>query len=185
MDETIPELHDTEEFLEYVESKWNVGKKWAEYLQVVYKDELPDMNELDSSDWASLVHEAIHCATISSLSISLSQHVKEHGYPWEKEDCWEQWDMDTLIAQVISGVIYSLGAVTSVVLAVMTLPEATCEDLLIELTTAADDNVFSDAHVNWPTIGAVVGSFLSINEGGIPSIHDFLSLLKDLKTESE
>lgn len=185
MEDDIPELHETEDFLEFVGSKWNVGEKWAEYLDIVYGDELPDIDELDSSDWASLIHEAIHCAAISSLSVSLSQHVKEYGYPWAGGAFWEHWNLDAFISQVVSGIIYSLGAVTSVVITVLALQEATCEDLLIELAMTADENVFSDADVNWPTIGAFVGSFLSGSKGGIPDVHDFLALLKDLNGESE
>lgn len=185
MDE-LPELHDTEEFLEFVGSKWNVAEKWAAYLETVYHDsELPPIHELDMSDWASLIHEAIHCAAISSVSVSLSQFVQEHGYPWENAEFWELWDMDQVLNQVTSGVVYSLGALTSIVLTVMNVEESTCEDLLLEMAMAADENVFTEADVNWPTIGSFVGSFLSRQTGNIPSIQNFLDLLKALKGESE
>ncbi len=185
MEELLPELHDTEEFLEFVGSKWNAGEKWAEYLDLVYQGDLPDIDELDSGDWASLIHESIYCASMASVSVSLSQHVKNYGYPWEGNGFWDEWNVNQMIIQVVSGIVYSLGALTSVVITVITLPEATCEDLLIEIARAADENVFSDADVNWPTIGAFVGSFLSNEKEGIPSIHDFLALLKELNGESE
>lgn len=181
----LPELEDTEGLLEFVGSKWNVGEKWAEYLECVYNEGLPDLEELDANDWASLIHEGIHCAAVSSFSSALSQHVKEYGYPWAGDEFWDTWNVDSFLTQVVSGIVYSLGALTSIVVTVISLEEATCEDLLIELAVAADENVFSEANVNWPTLGSFVGSFLSRDKGKIPSIHDFLDLLKDLNCESE
>ena len=181
----IPELHDTEEFLEFIGSKWNVGEKWAEYLDLVYQGELPHIEEIDTEDWASLIHEAIYCSSMASVSVALSQHVNNYGYPWSEEGFWEHWDTDQMITQIVSGILYSLGSLTSVIMTVITVEEATCEDLLIELAMAADENVFSEADVNWPTIGAFVGTFLSGEKNRIPSLQDFLALLNELKGESE
>jgi hypothetical protein len=93
--------------------------------------------------------------------------------------------MDQVLNQVASGVVYSLGALTSIVLTVINERGSTCEDLLLEMAMAADENVFTEAGVNWSTIGSFVGSFLSQQTGGIPSIQNFLDLMKALKGESE